>query len=106
MPPCGSTLGGGAGAAYDIVSGVFTLGGGVTCGVATLLKISASCLRADVCLSPNVVSGLVGVRLSREWMRSAVACVAASFDEIFGDDSVAGKNSMVLETHSLDILGI
>ena len=32
MPPCGSTLGGGAGAAPGVVSGVYTLGGGVTSG--------------------------------------------------------------------------
>ena len=32
MSPCGSTLGGGAGAVYGVVSGVCTLGGGVTCG--------------------------------------------------------------------------
>ena len=32
MSPCGSNLKGGAGAAYIVVYGVCTLGGGVTCG--------------------------------------------------------------------------
>ena len=106
MSTFGYTLGGGKGAASGVASGMCTLVVRVSWGGVAMVKISASCLRVAVFLSPNSVSGLVGVRLSREWMRSAVACVAASFDEIFGDDSVAGKNSMVLETHSLDILGI
>ena len=33
MYPCVSTLGGGAGAAYGVVSGICTLGGGVTFGL-------------------------------------------------------------------------
>ena len=58
---CGSTLRGGAGDASGVVSGVFTLGAGITCGGAALVKISTSYLSADFCLSPNVVSGIVGV---------------------------------------------
>ena len=65
MSPFVSTLGGGVGAASGVLSGVCTLGGGVTCGGAALVNISASCLRAAVCLSPNAVSGLVGFGLRR-----------------------------------------
>ena len=65
VSPCGSTLGGVSGAAYGVVSGVCTPGGGVTCGVKDLVNISVSFLRAAVCLSHNVVSGLVGIWLRR-----------------------------------------
>ena len=77
MYPCGSTLGGSAGAAYGVVSGACTLRGGVTCGGAALVNISVNLRSADVCLSPKVVSGLLGVGLRRKWVRSAVECVAA-----------------------------
>ena len=33
-----------------------------------LVKISASCLRATICLYSNAVSGLVGVGLRRTWV--------------------------------------
>ena len=92
MPPCGSTLGGGAGAAPGVVSGVYTLGGGVTSGGAALENISTSDLSANVCLSPNFVSGLVGVGFRREWVRSVAACVAASCGDSLGKVSVARKN--------------
>ena len=65
ISPCGSTLGGGSGATSGVVSRVFTLGGGVTCGGSALLNIYASFRSAAVCLFPNVVSGLVGVGLRR-----------------------------------------
>ena len=39
-------------------------------------------------------------------MRSASACVAASFDDVIGNVRVAGKNSVVLETRYLAILGV
>ena len=104
--PCGSTLWGGAGDAFGVASGVFTLGGGVTCGGGTMLNISASGFRAAVCLYPNVVSGVVGVGLIRVWMRSAAACVSASFDEIIGNVRVDGGNSVVWETIPLDVLGM
>ena len=92
MSPCGSTLVGVAGAASAVVSGVCTLIGGVTCWGAALVEISANFLRADVCLSPNVVIGLVGVGLRRAWVSSAAACVAASSEDIIGKFSVSGGN--------------
>ena len=61
-------------------------------GRAALLNIYASCLRASVCLSPNVVSGLVGVRLRRAWVRYMAACVDTSFEESLGKVSVAREN--------------
>ena len=57
-----------------------------------LVKISASCLGNDFCLSPNVVSGLVGVGLRRLRVSSAAACVAASCEDSLDKVSVAGKN--------------
>ena len=42
MSPCVSTLRGGAGSAYGVVSRVCTPGGGVICRGAALLNISAS----------------------------------------------------------------
>ena len=39
ISPCGSTLGGGAGDAPGVFSGVFTLRGGVTCGESAMLNI-------------------------------------------------------------------
>ena len=62
------------------------------------MNISASCLRAAVCLSPNSVSGLVGVGLISVWVRSVAACVATSFEEILGMVSVAEKYAVVSET--------
>ena len=50
--------------------------------------------------------GIVGVGLRRVWVRSAAACVAASFDEIIGNVRVSGEKSVVLETLSLAILGM
>ena len=106
MSPCGSTLGDGAGSAFGVAYGLFTLRGGVTCGGATMLNISASCFRGDFFLSPSVLSGLLGVGLRRVWVRSAVACDAASFDDILGNVRVAGKNFVALETLYLDVLGL
>ena len=95
MSPCRSTLGCGSGDASGVASGVFTLKSGVTCGAEACLNISESFLRAAVCLSSNSVSGLEGVGPRREWVRSAAACFASSFDEILGNVSVSGKNSVV-----------
>ena len=92
----GTTLGCGAGAASVVVSWVCTLSGGVTCGEADLLKISASLRSADVCLSPSVVSGILGVRLRRVWVRYADACVAASLEDSLGNVSVARENPWCL----------
>ena len=39
MYSCGFTLGGGTEDAFVVASGVLTLGGRVTCGAATMLKI-------------------------------------------------------------------
>ena len=91
MSLCGYTLRGGAGYTSSVNSGVCTLGGDVTCGGTALLNISASFLRAAVFLSPNTASGIVGVGLRRAWVRSAVACVDASFDNIIGNVSFSGK---------------
>ena len=73
---------------------------------ATLLNISASFLRAAVCLSSNAVSRIVGVGLRIVWVISAAACVATLFDEIIGNISVARENYVVSETISLDVLGM
>ena len=56
------------------------------------MKIYASFWNADVCLSRNVVSGLVGVRFRRVWVRSTAACAAASLEDIIDKVSVAGGN--------------
>ena len=107
MSPCGSTLGGFSGATSDVSYGVVTLRGGVTCGGGGgLLKISDSCLRATVCFPPNSVSGIVGVGLRGAWVRSETACVAASFDEILDNVSVAGGNYVVSDNLSLSVLGM
>ena len=105
MSPCGSTIGGGAVAAYGVTSGVSTLGGGVTLGAAAMLKIPSICFRDTIYLSPNVVGGLVGVGFRRAWVRSESACVSASFDDIIGNVSFAGEKSRLSENLSLDILG-
>ena len=55
------------------------------------MNISASCLRDDVCLSPIVVSGLLGVGFRRAWVRSEAACVAAYFEDSIFKVSVFGK---------------
>ena len=75
-------------------------------GESVLVKISVSCLRGAVCLSPNVVSGLVGVGLRRVWVRSTSACVAAPFKDIIDKVSVAVKNSVLLETIYFAVLGV
>ena len=92
----GTTIIGGAGAASVVVSGVFTLWGVVTCGGSALLKISESFLSATVCLSPSIVSGLVGVGLRRVWVRLTAACVASSLEDSIGKVSVARKNPWCL----------
>ena len=91
MSSCGFTLGCDEGAASGVVFGVCTLGGGVTSGRVALVNISASFLRAAVCLSPNIVSVIVGVGLRRVWVRSAAACVAAYFEDSIFKVSVFGK---------------
>ena len=92
MSPFGYTLGGGKGAASGVASGMCTLVVRVSWGGVAMVKISASCLRVAVFLSPNAVSGLVGVGLRRAWVRSLAACVAAYFDDIIGNVSEAGGN--------------
>ena len=64
-------------------------------GGAAMLNISASGFRAAVCLSPNVVSGIVGVWLMRVCMRSTAACVSTYFDDIIGNVRFDGENSVV-----------
>ena len=56
------------------------------------MNISEIFMRAAVCLSPNSVSGLVGVRLSRAWVIPEDACVATYFEEILGKVSVSWGN--------------
>ena len=58
--------------------------------------ISESCLSAAVCLSPNVVSGLVGVGLRRAWVRSVSVCVSASCEDSLDKVSAAGENTYYL----------
>ena len=65
---------------------------GITCGGAVMLNISVSCFRVSVCLSPNVVSRILGVGLRRTLVSSEAAFVDASFDEILGNVRVAGGN--------------
>ena len=60
------------------------------------MKISASCWSAAVCLSPNGVSGLVGVGLRSVWVRFAAACVAAPLEDSLGKVNVARKNPWCL----------
>ena len=114
MLPCGSTLGCGAGDTSRVSSGLFTLRGGmgefcccglsliggVTCGGADMLKISASCFRAAVCLLPNAVSGLVGAGLRRSWARLEFACVVTFSEDIVGNGRVSEENFVVSETCS------
>ena len=48
----------------------------------------------------------MGVGLSRSWVRSVATFVATSFDEILGNVSISSKNSVVLETLYLAVLGM
>ena len=73
-------------------SRVVSLGGG-----AALVNISANFLMDAICLSPKVVSGLVGFGLRRAWVRSTAVCVPTYFEDSLGKVSVAGKNAVVLE---------
>ena len=104
MSPFGYNIGFVSGAASGVVSGVLTLVGGLgtffffsllfvsgfTCGGAVMLKILAICFRSSVLLLPNVVIGIVGARLRRECVGSAVKCVAAYFDYIIVNVRVDG----------------
>ena len=56
------------------------------------MRIYASCLSDAVCLSPNVVIGLVRVGLRRVWVRYTSVCVASSCEDSLDKVSVAGKN--------------
>ena len=58
-------------------------------------EILFSCFRTDICLLPNVVSGLSGIRFRRAWVRSEVVCVSISFDDILGNGRVSWENSVV-----------
>ena len=88
---CGSTLRGGAGDASGVAYGIFNLGGGVTCGGEAMLNIWACCFRAAVFLSPNVMSGIVGVGLRRAWVRVATACVAVFLMKLLSMLGFLGK---------------
>ena len=60
------------------------------------MNISSIFQSAAFCLYPNVVSGLVGVGLRRDLVRSVAACVAASLEESLGNVSVSGGNPWCL----------
>ena len=70
------------------------------------MNISASFRSAAVCLSPNVVSGLVGVVFRKEWVRSAAVCVDASLEDSLGKVSVSRGKSVVSETLYYSVLGM
>ena len=106
MSLCGSNIGGGAGTAFRFASRVFSLGGGLTCGGASMLNISLSCYRDTVYLCSNFVYGLVGIGLRRVWMRSAAAYVDEYFDDIRDNFRVSGENSVASETLYLSVLGM
>ena len=71
-----------------------------------MLKTTLICYRSSIYLLPSFFSGLVWVGLINVCVRSAAACVAASSEEILGNGGVAGKNSVVLETRPLVVLGM
>ena len=71
-----------------------------------MLKVSAIYFRTAIYLLPSVVRGLLMIGLSKECVRSAPACVAASYEEILCNERVAGKNSAVSETRYLSVLGM
>ena len=71
-----------------------------------MLKISVICFRSAVSLFPRVVSGTVGIGLINSFVRSAASCVSVSSEDILGNGRVSGKNSVVLETRYLTVLGI
>ena len=71
-----------------------------------MLNILKFCFSYAVCLLPNFVSGLLGVGLRGDWVRSAATYVTVSFEDILGNGGVSGENSMVLETHFLAVLGM
>ena len=73
---------------------------------AALVNISSIFRSAAFCLYPNVVSGLVGVGLRRDLVRSLAACVAASLEESLGNVSVSGGESVVSETLYFSVLGM
>ena len=70
------------------------------------MKIYVSCLMADVCLSPNAVSEIVGAGLRRAWVRSVAACVATYFENIIGKVSFSLGNFILSDTLSLAIFGV
>ena len=71
-----------------------------------MLKIETICFRSDVFLLPSVVSGMLSCRLMNSCMRTEDACVSASSEDIFVNGRVAEKKYVMLETHSLSVLGI
>ena len=75
-------------------------------GGGALVNISAICLRAADFLSPNFVSGLVGVGLRSAWINSADACVATSCEDSLGKVSIAGKTYVVSDTLYYTVLGM
>ena len=81
-------------------------GGGQSCGVMAILKIAEICFRAAVCLLPRFLSGISGVGFSNECVRSMAVRVAASSEDILGNERFYGKNSVVPETDFLDLLGM
>ena len=50
-----------------------------------MLNILKFCFSYAVCLLPNFVSGLLGVGLRGDWVRSAATYVTVSFEDILGN---------------------
>ena len=68
--------------------------------------VEESFLMYTVCLSPKVLSGIVGIGLRRVWVRSVATCIASSFDNTLGNVRVAGGNSAVSQTNYLATLRV
>ena len=68
-----------------------------TLALAQVSNMSASVFRLLVCSLPKVGKGEAGAGLRIVWMRSRMAWIACSCDDIFGMSYTVGKNSTVSE---------
>ena len=57
-----------------------------------MLKISESCFKDAVLFFPNIVSGIVGVGLSRIWVRSAAHVILNLLGKFLEMGGFMGKN--------------
>ena len=80
--------------------------GAVACGGAATLKTLENCFKTAVCLSPIIMSELVGVGLGNECVRSSYLCIDASYDDILSKGRLAGKKPVVSETRYFSVLGM